>query len=62
MTDDEREVLALIADREPVRLPSLLTSAAERLEELGFALWTNGGWCATREGQVALRSAKQTKH
>jgi hypothetical protein len=62
MTDDERVVLALVAERQPIRLPPLLEIVACRMEQRGFVMWTVGGWFVTDAGRVALRLAMQTKH
>jgi hypothetical protein len=62
MTDDDRSVLGLIADRQPIRLPRLLEDAARRLERRGFVIWTVGGWFATQEGRAALQPDDFERH
>jgi hypothetical protein len=56
MTDDDRSVLGLTADRQPIGLPPLLEDAARRLERYGFLIWTVGGWFATIDGWAVLQS------
>jgi hypothetical protein len=62
MTDDDRAVLCLIADRQPIRVPPLLEDTARRLELCGFVIWTVGGWFATREGRAALQPEDFERH